>query len=111
MKVPISGSLRTTSSASVRILTHTGSTFWMVAWDLECCCAMDRLSRIRAVVLAQVGRRSPNTTYQLESYQDINAVSPVSDLFRELLNDACEPPETQPTGFRAATIIARATLT
>src|SRR5207302_8186692 len=91
MKVPISGSLRTTSSASVRILAHTGSTFWIAAWGLECCCAMDRLSRIRAVVLAQVGRRPPNATYIRESYRNISGIHHTSHLFRELLKDACEP--------------------
>src|SRR5438046_5168147 len=91
MKVPISGSLRTTSSASVRILAHTGSTFWMAAWDLGCCCAMDRLSRIRAVVLAQVGRCPPNATHAMESYRDISGIHPNSHLFREALNDVCAP--------------------
>src|SRR5258707_4074741 len=91
MEVAMSGSRRTTSSASVRILANTGSTFWMAAGDLECCCAMDRLSRIRAVVLAQVGRRPPNATCMMESYRDISAIHPTSHLFRELLEDACEP--------------------
>ena len=41
--------------------------------------------------LAQVGRRPPNTTYLVEFCQNINAVELISDPFKELLNDPCEP--------------------
>src|ERR1043166_5275938 len=91
MKVPICGSSRATSSASPRILAHTGSTFWIDAWDLGCCCAIDRLSRIRAVVLAQVGRGPLNATHAMQFNCFINELYNSAHLPRERLNGDCRP--------------------